>query len=119
MVFDKLNSNYVNWAQLVKVTIKGRVKLGYLDGTKKKPEKDEKALTKWEQQNYQVMTWLIQTMQPNIGKNYLFIKDVNELWKAMKEAFFARGNDELENQILEFHQGEADVNTSYSTLKGL
>ena len=50
MVFEKLNStNYVNWAESVKVTIKGRSKQWYFDGTKKKPERDEKALTKWEE----------------------------------------------------------------------
>ena len=69
------------------------------------------------------MAWLIQTKQPNIWKNYLFIEDPSELWKAVKKAFFTRGNDgsmyELENQIREFHQGEVDVNTYDSTLKGL
>ena len=44
MVFEKLNStNYVNWAQSAKATIKGRSKLGYLDGTKKKSKGDEQA----------------------------------------------------------------------------
>ena len=69
------------------------------------------------------MAWLIQTMQPNIRKNYLFIEDANELWNAMKEVVSIRGNDgsmyELENQIQEFHQGKTDINTYYSTLKGL
>ncbi|GFZ19730.1 hypothetical protein Acr_28g0004350 [Actinidia rufa] len=77
----------------VKVTIKGRSKLGYLNGTKKKPKGDEQALIKWEEENSQVMAWLIQTMQPNIVKNYLFIEDASELWKAVKESFSTGSND--------------------------
>ena len=74
MTIEKLNPhNYLSWAQSMKLIVTGREKMGFLDGTSKRPS-DAVAATKWDADNSTVMAWLIGSMQLEIGKTYLFFE---------------------------------------------
>ena len=57
IISTKLNgSNYLLWAQAMKVALGGRKKLKYIESNP--PSKDSKDYEDWVSDNYLVMSWL-------------------------------------------------------------
>ena len=69
----------------MKLAIDGRGKLGLLTGEVKKPAADDTKLAAWRSENSMITTWLINLMEPKIGKPNLLIKTAKEVWKAVRE----------------------------------
>ena len=51
--------------------LSGRERLGYVTGTLEKPAATAAGYAKWIREDNQVMTWLINSMIPVVGKNFL------------------------------------------------
>ena len=41
----------------------------------------------WEAENSIVMAWLVNSMEPKIGRTYLFYKTTQEIWEAVQEIY--------------------------------
>jgi gag-polypeptide of LTR copia-type len=61
------DKNYQAWAKAVRISLKGKGKLGYINGTRPKPiiaiEAEE-----WEVQDSLILSWLLHSMEPNISE---------------------------------------------------
>ena len=69
LTIHKLNGkNYVAWAQSVKLVIDGKGKLGHLTGELVRPADGDPGLPAWKSINSMVIAWLINSMEPTIGK---------------------------------------------------
>lgn len=79
--------NYLEWAQSVKLIMEGRGKLGYLNGDIAQPAKNDPSLAKWKSENSFIIAWLINSMEPAIGKPYLFLPTAKDVWEAVKECY--------------------------------
>ena len=76
----KLNeSNFREWSQLVMLVIKGRGKFGYLTGSIPTPPCTAANYGLWEVENSTIMAWLINSIEPKIGRTYLFYKTPKEI----------------------------------------
>ena len=51
--------------------LRGRGKIGYITGDKKQPDKASANYDTWDAENSMVMTWLVNSMDEEIGANYL------------------------------------------------
>ena len=89
--------------------IKGKGKIGHLDGMVKMPERSDLLFNKWEEENFMIMSWLVNSMQPKISRAYLFLKKTSDIWKIAKEIYFKVGNTtrifELNGRIQNTKQG--------------
>ena len=66
IITTKLNgSDYLLWAQAMKVALGGRMKLKYI--LSDPPSKDSKEYEDWVSENYLVMSWLWNSMEPTIS----------------------------------------------------
>ncbi|KAK3041977.1 hypothetical protein RJ639_002285 [Escallonia herrerae] len=82
----KLNGlNYLQWSQSVFMFISGKGKENYLTGTIETPSKDDPNYKKWNSENHMVMSWLINTMNLEIGQNFMFYGTAKEIWENVKE----------------------------------
>ncbi|XP_057948387.1 uncharacterized protein LOC131144058 [Malania oleifera] len=112
---EKLNGkNFCEWAQSIKLVIKGKGRLGYLTGERRKLDStDVAALQKWRSENSMVTAWLVNSMQPSIGKIYLFFPITNEVWDAVREAYSDVESYslifEIKTQLWQMRQGELDL----------
>ncbi|KAE8731219.1 Detected protein of unknown function [Hibiscus syriacus] len=113
----KLNgNNFLQWSQSVKLFIRGRGKFGYLSSTTTKPaEKDEES-ERWEAENSMIMSWLINSMDPSVGRTYLFLPTAHDIWNVVNETYSDLGNA---GQWFELKQGEKNVTQYYTDLKTL
>ena len=72
--------NFLQWSRSLRMVIRGKGRIGYLNGTAKKPIEDNPTFPTWDAQNSMVMAWLIHFMEEKIGEAYLFYSIAKELW---------------------------------------
>ena len=72
----KLNGrNYLEWPQSVKLPTDGRGKLGHLTGEVTRPALGDPNMAIWRSENSLVRAWLINSMEPVIGKTTHVLTD--------------------------------------------
>ena len=93
--------------------LKGRGKLGYINGRIKAPSTEDATYDKWEMENSIVMTWLIHSMIPEIGECFLDMAIAQDIWETMANTYSRNGNFaqifELRRLIGRSEQGEMSV----------
>ncbi|RVW84365.1 hypothetical protein CK203_040707 [Vitis vinifera] len=73
------------------------------------PEKvDEAAFQTCEAENSMMMAWLVNTMDPEIGKTCSFLSTTKEMWDAVNEIFSNLGNSAqgLWQELDQYHEAE-------------
>ncbi|KAG6515200.1 hypothetical protein ZIOFF_025585 [Zingiber officinale] len=118
----KLNGdNFLRWSQSVKMYIRGRGMMGYLTGEKKTPSEKDPMYATWDAENSMVMTWLVNSMEEEIGANYMCFPTAYELWENINQMYFDLGNQsqifELTLKLGELRQGEEPVTKYFNSLK--
>ncbi|KAH9741645.1 protein kinase domain-containing protein [Citrus sinensis] len=107
----------------VKLYVKGKGKMGYLDGSTDIPEVDDPSYKIWDEQNSMVMSWLINSMDPHISQSFLFLPSARDLWDAVTETYSDLGNTaqlyELKCRIHETKQGSDTMTAYYNIMNSL
>nr|KJB60833.1 hypothetical protein B456_009G327600 [Gossypium raimondii] len=115
--------NYLEWSQSVKLTIDGCGKLGHLTGDVKQPQVGDPKMSKWRLENYMIIVWLINSMEVSIGKPFLFLPTVKDVWDAMKDTYSDLENAsqifELKIKLCKARQGEKEVTFCYNEMMSL
>ena len=117
----KLNGhNYLQWSQSVLLFICGKGKDEYLTGEAAMPETTEPGFRKWKIENSMIMSWLINSMNNDIGENFLLFRTAKDIWDAAKETYSSSENIselfQVESALHDFRQGEQTVTQYYNTL---
>ncbi|GMI80943.1 hypothetical protein HRI_001763600 [Hibiscus trionum] len=113
--------NFLQWSQLVLMVIRGRGKLGYINGEIPRPSLTDPTYATWELNNSIVMAWLINSMESHISRTYLLFKTAKEMWDAVKENYSDLGNAsqvfEIKLKLKDIQQGTLEVTQYYNNLK--
>ncbi|KAH6795113.1 hypothetical protein C2S52_005590 [Perilla frutescens var. hirtella] len=89
----KLNGhNYVQLSQSVFMFICGKGKDEYLTEEAESPESTDPSFRKWKIQNSMIMSWLINSMNNDIGENLLLSGTAKDIWDAAKETYSSSKN---------------------------
>ncbi|KAL7593058.1 hypothetical protein Lser_V15G32577 [Lactuca serriola] len=120
----KLNGlNFHEWFQSVLLVIRGKGKTGYLTGETEAPNKKDAHYKIWEAENSIVMAWLVNSMNPNIGRTYLYYNTAHEIWKAVQEMYSDLENTsqcfEIRSALRSTNQGGRSVTEYYNVLTEL
>ncbi|KAK8925926.1 hypothetical protein KSP39_PZI018503 [Platanthera zijinensis] len=103
-------TNYLSWARSVTLALKSRRLFGYLSGTTRAPSPTSPDWSQWDSENSLVMSWLTNSMQESIARNYLFLDTKTDIWKRVKITYSCRGNAaqifQLRRQIFLLGQGD-------------
>ena len=76
----KLNGhNFLQWSQSVLMFISGRGKDDYLTGVATSPVIEDPTFKSWKAENSMVMSWLINSMLPEIGETFLLYRTAAEI----------------------------------------
>ncbi|KAL5843727.1 hypothetical protein ACOSQ3_009718 [Xanthoceras sorbifolium] len=77
--------NYLKWSQLVRTHLKGRGKLSHLLGTG--PKEGDPKFDAWDEEDSMVMSWLWNSMSPEISDTCMFLNTAKEIWEAIKQTY--------------------------------
>ncbi|WVZ19805.1 hypothetical protein V8G54_007127 [Vigna mungo] len=113
--------NYLQWSQFILRILKSRSKLDHIHGGG--PAPDDKNFSIWDKEDSLIMTWIWQSMAPEIRKNYMFHSSAKEIWEDLQSTFSLKKNlaatHDLKNRIFTTTQGSLSVSKYYGILNGL
>ncbi|KAF7835374.1 Retrovirus-related Pol polyprotein from transposon TNT 1-94 [Senna tora] len=104
--------NYLHWSRSMIMFITGKGKEDYLTNSIKSQPDDPKFKT-WNAKNQMVMSWLINSMDLEIGQDFMFSATAAEIWKAAKASCSDVENTaelfEIKGALHDLKQGELSV----------
>ncbi|XP_022859933.1 uncharacterized protein LOC111380562, partial [Olea europaea var. sylvestris] len=82
------SNNYHSWARSMKRALRIKNKLGFIDGSICEPTAADSLLMEhWLRCNDIVITWLQNTMAPDIKRSTLYADTAYQLWKKLEQRF--------------------------------
>ena len=111
--------NYIPWARSMMMFITGKGKEDYLTDSFR-PQPDDPRFKKWKAENQMVMSWLINSMDIEVGQNFMFYDTAAEIWRATKESYSDVENTaelfEIKGALHDLKQGELSVSQYFNSL---
>lgn len=77
--------NYLKWSQVVRTFLKGKGMLRHLLGTG--PKSDDPSFDAWDQEDSMVMSWLWNSMSPEISDTCIFLTTAKDIWEAVRQTY--------------------------------
>ena len=121
ITLHKLNGkNFLHWSQSVSLFLCGKGRLSFLTGESTAPSPDDPSFRQWDAENSMVLTWLINSMEIDIGKTYMFYPTAASLWTAIQETYSDLDNAsqvfEIKSKLRDQRQGSLQVTEYYNIL---
>ena len=76
--------NYLKWSHFVQTFLKGKGKLNHLTGTDAPKSTDIGA---WDEADAVVMSWLWNSMVPEVSDACMFMKTTKDVWDSCKQNY--------------------------------
>ena len=119
----KLNgTNFQQWSRSVKISLRTRTKLGFIDGSCKKPLPTSLKYEQWIRCDSMVVSWLLNSIVPELSEAFLYTGSAEELWNELTERFGQNNGPllyEIQKEISELYQGNDSVAVFYPKHKRL
>ncbi|XP_024026809.1 uncharacterized protein LOC112093143 [Morus notabilis] len=100
--------------------ISGKGKDDYLTGLAAAPKPTDPKYKIWKVENNMVMFWLFNTMDADIGQNFLFFDTAQEIWMAAQETYSDNENPaelfKIKGVLHDLWQGESNGTQYYNCL---
>ena len=102
------------------MVIRGKGKFGSLDGSIPQPVPTDPSYPTWDIHNSMVMSWLIHSMEDNIGEVYLLYLTTKAIWDAVSLAYFDLMDSSqmfsLRNRARNLRQDDHSITQYFSAL---
>lgn len=112
--------NYPTWRRAIRMALSAKNKMGFVNGTILKPEGPEAA--KWERCNDMVLSWLLNSISPDIANSVIYADTAKEVWDDLYNRF-SQGNlariFQIKRAICTLLQEQSSINVYYTKLKTL
>lgn len=90
----------------------------FISGTSTRPASTYSKFRTWSNENCMVMSWLIKSMTPKTGENFIFYSTTTYIWEVTRDTYSSKDNTSelfaIDSSLQELRQGDSDV-TSYFT----
>lgn len=111
---------FSNWKRSMMLTLSAKNKIGFVDGSIKKPVSIALDYKAWERCNNLVISWILFNLDGTIAKSVLFLQTAEEIWNDLEErsgfAFMTQVYA-LEQQLSDISQGSSTVSEFYTQIK--
>ncbi|KAM0002197.1 putative RNA-directed DNA polymerase [Helianthus debilis subsp. tardiflorus] len=116
------DGNYTDWAQEMLNFLFAKNKVGFIDGTLKKPEPDSDDYMAWMRADAMIKGWLHTAMEKDIRTSVKYATTAQEVWTDLKERF-GKGSAprayELKQSLSGIRQEGTSVSAYYTRLRTL
>ena len=123
LVNNKLTgANFQRWSRAVKIALSTKVKLGFIDGSCPAPTANSPNYNQWIKCDYMVVSWLLNSIVPELADAFLYAKSACELWNELTERFGQSNGPllyQIQKEIEDLYQGNDSVAVYYTKLKKL
>lgn len=105
------------------MVIRGRGKLGYINGSKPKPAETDPTFSTWDAENSIVMAWIINSMNDEISQNFMLYPTAKTMWDAVSRRYSDLENStqmcDLRDTARSLKQGDLSVTQYFNSLTKL
>ncbi|XP_017415208.2 uncharacterized protein LOC108326303 isoform X5 [Vigna angularis] len=112
--------NYEEWAKAVKISLRARRKWGFIDGTHTEPETDTSKIEDWWTIQSMLVSWILNTIEPNLRSTIAYMENAKDLWDDIKERFSIVNGpriQQLKSKLAECKQQGMTMVAYYGKLK--
>jgi len=113
LVADLFNGDdFENWRRSVTVALSAKQKLGFVDGTNKKPEVGSPLLPYWQRCNDMVISWLLNSLHKNVRDSVLYHNTASDIWTELNERYGQSNKARLfqaQKAVSCISQGDQDI----------
>ena len=79
--------NYLNWSRAVFLSLIGRNKFGFLDGSIPTPDLSHPLYNAWHRANTTILSWMVNSLSKDLATNVMYIHTARDLWIDMRDRF--------------------------------
>ncbi|KAJ0600120.1 putative retrotransposon gag domain, retrotransposon Copia-like protein [Helianthus annuus] len=116
------DANYIDWSQEMLNFLFAKNKVGFINGTIKKPAPESSKYMGWMRCDAMIKGWLHTAMEKEIRTSVKYATTAQEIWDDLKERF-GKGNAprayELKQSLSTIKQEGLSVSAYYTKLRGL
>ncbi|XP_050906812.1 uncharacterized protein LOC127120429 [Lathyrus oleraceus] len=80
--------NYWKWWKSAKLALFAKNKLGFVDGTIKKPLESSPEFHAWEKADSMVYAWIVNSIDPSLHDIIFHVPTARDLWKNLQQRFY-------------------------------
>ncbi|XP_022000581.1 uncharacterized protein LOC110898135 [Helianthus annuus] len=116
------DGNYNDWAQEMENFLLAKNKIGFMDGSIKKPEKGSQTYMPWMRCDAMIKGWLTTAMEKEIRSSVKYANTAVEIWSDLKERFgkeTAPRAYELKQTLSATVQGDTSVSAYFTKLRSI
>lgn len=114
------NQNYHTWSRSIKVELRSKKKLGFINKTLIHPPKTEHTFMTQGCCNTMVMSCITNSTNHEIAESILWMETAKEIWEELKERYHQRDIfriSDLQEEIYALRQGYQNVSQCFTILK--
>ncbi|KAE8721524.1 hypothetical protein F3Y22_tig00015825pilonHSYRG00003 [Hibiscus syriacus] len=112
--------NYSLWGRTMRIALLVKNKLGFVDGSCRRDDSPDALQSQWERCNALVLSWILNSVSPDLSDGIVFASYVEAVWKDHKERFDKIDGSRvffLYRSIATLVQGESSVSVYFTRLK--
>lgn len=79
--------NYNQWANEMLNALQAKRKIGFINGTLKKPSSESPDYENWMAVNSMIIGWIRSSIEPKVKASVTFVSDAAQLWSELKQRF--------------------------------
>ncbi|KAF7810456.1 retrovirus-related Pol polyprotein from transposon TNT 1-94 [Senna tora] len=115
--------NYLIWSRSMRIALKSKNKLGFVDGSCKQSEdQNYDDYLRWSLADTTVVAWMVNAMTEELAEAYMFASSARDLWMELEDQF-GKGNKpkvfHIRRQISSIQQGTESLAAYSNKLKKL
>jgi len=106
----------------MKLALKSKNKLKFVDGTILKPEASDSSYATWDQCNTFILSWITHSLSPEIYHSLLWFDDCYLLWQDLKHIYHQGDvfrNTLLQEKLYSIKQGDLSITAYFTKLKSI
>jgi hypothetical protein len=114
--------NYHSWSRAMTVALRSKHKLHFINGALPRPHDDDRDSIAWDRCNTMIMSWISNSVDPEISQSILWMDTASEIWKELKDRFY-QGDvfriSDIQEEIYTLKQGDSSISAYYTKIKKL
>ncbi|KAK2354629.1 putative mitochondrial protein [Trifolium repens] len=114
--------NYHSWSRAMTMALRSKNKIHFVNGTLPRPAEEDHDSVAWDRCNTMIMSWLSNSVDPEISQSILWMDSAAEIWKDLKERFY-QGDvfriSDIQEEIFTLKQGDCTISAYYTKIKKL
>lgn len=106
----------------MRIALGAKKKYGYVMGRIKKLEENSNDYEDWENANFMVQSWLLNSVEKHMSDNFLYAATAKELWETLKKRYGGANGVmlyDLEKEVTNLAQGNQYVSDYFTRYQQL